>query len=68
MTTDLFYLLLPILVIDLLLKGTALIDLYRGPQESGQKWIWAFVIIFVSTFGPIIYFLFGRSKGVSSHD
>lgn len=68
MTTDLFFLLLPIIVIDLLLKGTALIDLLRSPQAVGQKWVWALVIIFISTFGPIIYFIFGRSKGVQSND
>lgn len=66
--TDLFILLLPIIVIDLLLKVIALIDLFRSTREGSHKWIWALIIVFVSTFGPIIYFLFGRSKGAHFRD
>ncbi|QQK81482.1 PLDc_N domain-containing protein [Salicibibacter cibi] len=63
MTTDLFLLILPIVLIDLTLKIVALIDLYRRPRANGPKWMWTLAILIVSTFGPIIYFIFGRSKG-----
>lgn len=63
MTTELFLLILPIVLIDLTLKTVALIDLYRRPKANGPKWLWTLVILLVSTFGPIIYFIFGRMKG-----
>lgn len=52
----------PIIVIDLILVVVALIDLSRRePQRvRGPKWAWVLVSLFISTLGPIAYFVFGR--------
>jgi uncharacterized membrane protein len=50
----------PVLIIQLALLVTALLDLIRRPQTRGPKWVWALVILFVNIIGPIIYFVFGR--------
>jgi len=52
----------PFIVVSLLLVLIAVIDLIRRPQTNGPKWIWALVILFISTLGPIIYFIFGRKE------
>ena len=56
-------LLIPLMVIQLGLTLAALIDLVRREQVVGEnKWIWAALVLFVSYFGPIIYFAFGRKE------
>lgn len=55
-------LLIPILIIQLALMTAALIDLARREKARGPKWVWALVIIFVNTIGPIIYFVIGREE------
>ena len=61
-TQQLMMIILPLAAIQLILMVVALIDLVRREPErvKGPKWAWALVCIFVSTFGPIAYFLFGR--------
>lgn len=53
-------LLAPVLIIQLLLLVIALIDLIRIEKTNGPKWVWSLVIILISFFGPITYFVFGR--------
>ncbi|WP_059170352.1 PLD nuclease N-terminal domain-containing protein [Bacillus sp. FJAT-27445] len=53
-------LLLPILFIQLILLVVAVVDLIRIEKTNGPKWAWALVILIISFFGPIIYFIFGR--------
>ncbi|OCA81559.1 transcriptional regulator [Bacillus sp. FJAT-27225] len=53
-------LLLPVLLISLILLVVALVDLVRSERTNGPKWVWALVIVMVSTLGPILYFVFGR--------
>ncbi|ALC90797.1 transcriptional regulator [Bacillus sp. FJAT-18017] len=53
-------LLLPVLLISLLLLVVALVDLIRIERTNGPKWVWAIVIVVITTFGPILYFVFGR--------
>jgi hypothetical protein len=64
-TTDEFMRLLPLLApliaIQLVLLAAALIDLIRRPRTRGPKWAWGLAIAFISIFGPLAYFLFGRS-------
>lgn len=55
-------LLLPLFILQLVLMTIALIDLSRNDDPNGPKWIWAIVIIFVNTIGPIIYFIFGKRR------
>jgi hypothetical protein len=54
--------LIPILVIQLGLLVWALDDLTRPTRrvKGDSKVVWALIIIFISYFGPILYFLVGR--------
>ncbi|MCC3356208.1 PLD nuclease N-terminal domain-containing protein [Bacillus sp. REN16] len=52
----------PIIVIQLILMVTALIDLARSEETNGPKILWVFVIILVSMIGPILYFVIGRKR------
>lgn len=62
MLTENLPVLLPLMVIQLILMATALISLARTKQTRGPKWMWVLLIIFVNTFGPVAYFIFGRSE------
>ncbi|EUJ45897.1 hypothetical protein PRIP_04583 [Listeria riparia FSL S10-1204] len=53
-------LLVPFIILYLILLVTALVDLIRHWSTRKVPVIWLIVIIFVSTIGPIIYFIFGR--------
>ncbi|MBC1285650.1 negative regulator of sigma-Y activity [Listeria booriae] len=53
-------LLVPFIILYLILLVTALVDLIRHWSTRQVPVIWLIVIIFVSTIGPIIYFIFGR--------
>lgn len=56
-------LLIPIVLIDLVLKLVVLIDLIRREQVAGgKKWLWAIVILAINYFGPVIYLVFGRKE------
>lgn len=54
--------LIPVLIIQLVLMISALVDLSRRPSTKGPKWVWALVIIFLNLIGPIIYFVAGRKE------
>lgn len=51
---------LPILIIGALLVFIALVDLFRHRDTQKNLLIWIFVILFVNTLGPILYFILGR--------
>jgi hypothetical protein len=55
-------LIIPILILQFTLLGFGLYDLTRPDRRvrGDNKLIWALVIIFVSLFGPLIYFMIGR--------
>ena len=53
-------LLAPLLIIQFGLIIVAIIDWIKIEQTNGPKWIWLLIILFISLFGPIIYFIFGR--------
>ena len=57
-------LILPLIVLQLVLLVAALYDLTRpGRRVRGDnKVVWALIIIFVTTIGPILYFLAGREE------
>ena len=48
---------------ELALKAAALVDIYRREDDGvrGKKWMWV-AALFVNTFGPISYFVFGRRR------
>ena len=52
--------LIPVLIIQLVLMISALVDLIRREHTRGPKWVWVLVILFVNYIGPIIYFVAGR--------
>jgi hypothetical protein len=54
--------LVPLIVLQLVLLVVALYDLTRPNRRvrGDSKVVWALIIIFVSTIGPILYFLAGR--------
>jgi hypothetical protein len=57
-------LILPLILLQVALLVAALIDVTRpGRQVRGDnKLIWVLIIIFVSLFGPLLYFLVGREE------
>ncbi len=55
-------LLIPIVLIELDLMITALVDAIRRPRTNGPKWMWIVVIILVNLIGPIVYFIVGRKE------
>ena len=60
--TGLIAILLPLIIVQVILLVAALYDLTRpGRRVRGDsKAMWALIVIFVSTIGPILYFLVGR--------
>ena len=55
-------LLIPVVLIELGLMVTALVDLVRRAQTRGPKWVWALVIVLINFIGPIVYFVAGRKE------
>jgi hypothetical protein len=53
---------LPIIVISAALTLFAVVDCIRSTQTNGPKWMWLLIIVFVSTLGPVLYFVFGRRQ------
>ena len=61
-TGALIAILLPLIILEVVLLVAALYDLTRPNRrvKGDRKVGWALIIIFVSTIGPILYFLTGR--------
>jgi Phospholipase_D-nuclease N-terminal len=59
---DLLALLIPLIALQLILLVAAIYDLTRPDRRvrGDNKIVWALVILFISLFGPLIYFLIGR--------
>ncbi|MCP1122805.1 PLD nuclease N-terminal domain-containing protein [Bacillus sp. 3103sda1] len=55
-------LLLPLLILQVILISVALWDLLKRDHSNEYKWLWAAIIVFVSIFGPILYFTVGRRE------
>jgi hypothetical protein len=55
-------LLIPLFLLQLVLTVAALADIIRNRRTRGPEWIWILIVIFVSTIGPIIYFIAGREE------
>lgn len=55
--------LIPFIVVQVAFGLIALIHVLRHPHyRFGNKIMWAFVVMLVNIFGPIIYFVFGRGE------
>lgn len=60
---NLLLIIAPLIVLQIILLVAAMLDLVkRDKVTGGNKVIWALVIIFISTIGPIVYFIFGRNE------
>jgi hypothetical protein len=55
-------LLIPVVLIELALLVTALVDLIRREKTRGPKWVWVLVIVLFNFIGPIVYFVAGRKE------
>ncbi|MGG0276387.1 PLD nuclease N-terminal domain-containing protein [Bacillus rhizoplanae] len=53
-------LLLPLLILQVILISVALWDLLKRDFSNEYKWLWVAIIVFISIFGPILYFTVGR--------
>lgn len=54
-------LVLPIIIIQLILQVASLISLVRSEGvQSGNKIIWAIIIVVFSLLGPVLYWTVGR--------
>lgn len=52
----------PILILQFILMVTAIISCTKQEDTNGPKWLWVLLILFVSLFGPILYFVIGRKN------
>lgn len=56
-------LLAPLVLIELIILGVALVDLIRREQvKYFPKWGWALIILLINFIGPIIYLIIGRDE------
>jgi hypothetical protein len=55
-------LVIPVIIIQIILLVTGLLDLIKQPATRGPKWMWALIIPFVQIIGPILYFTLGRKE------
>ncbi|MFO7697127.1 MAG: PLD nuclease N-terminal domain-containing protein [Anaerolineae bacterium] len=58
-------LLIPLLLLEVGLMASALIDLSRrqaSQVRGGNKLLWILVIVLISLFGPLAYYLYGRQE------
>jgi hypothetical protein len=61
---DILGLILPLIVLQVGLLIWGLIDLMQPERRvrGDNKAVWALIIVFVSFFGPLIYFIVGRES------
>lgn len=52
----------PFIIIQGILLLVAIIDWAKAAQTEKPRWGWFFVIVFLNIIGPILYFIFGRSR------
>ena len=58
---DYLPIIIPLLILQLILLVTAIVHLVRNDRlDQANKIIWALVIVFVNSIGPIVYLVFGR--------
>lgn len=62
MSERLWWLLAPLVIVELGMRIFALTRLARARRVRGQKWAWALIIVFVSLAGWIAFLLVGQSE------
>ena len=53
-----------VLLFVILIPLIALVDIFRSNFDGSKKTIWVIVVIFLNTFGAILYFLIGRNQKI----
>jgi len=53
---------IPIVALDFILSGVAIVNLVKKPVSASNKIAWVLAITLVTTFGPIIYLVFGSKQ------
>ncbi len=52
----------PLIILQFILALVVIVDISCNGATNGPKWLWIIVALFVSTIGPILYFIFGRKS------
>jgi hypothetical protein len=52
----------PIIILQVILAAAALVSLIKQEETTGPKWMWVFIILFIGTIGPILFFVLGRKS------
>jgi len=52
----------PLVILDLILKITALVSCVKEEKTNGPKWVWIVITLCISMIGPVLYFVIGRPK------
>lgn len=52
----------PLLVVQVILTLTALIDWIKQEHTRGPKILWLLIILFISMLGPVLYFIIGKKE------
>ncbi len=55
-------LVMPLILINLVLIFICLKDLFKREKVTGNKWLWAGIIIFIQLLGPVLYLVLGRKE------
>jgi uncharacterized BrkB/YihY/UPF0761 family membrane protein len=66
--TTLIVMLIPLVLIQLGLNIFATYDIYRHQGAKNSTVVWLVVIWFISMFGAILYFVFGRKEEFDERD
>ncbi|MBS7007764.1 PLD nuclease N-terminal domain-containing protein [Anaerostipes sp.] len=55
--------LIPVILLELVLMGTALVHVLRHPDyRFGNRVFWVLTVVFIQFLGPVAYFVFGRGE------
>ena len=55
--------LVPVIALEMILMITALVHVLRHKDyKRGNRILWIFVVVFFQFFGPVLYFVLGRSE------
>lgn len=63
---NVFLVLLPVILIQLVLQIAALVNLYKRDKSQirwNNKAVWILIIVLGEIIGPIVYFVLGRIEG-----
>ncbi|WP_026073354.1 PLDc N-terminal domain-containing protein [Robertmurraya massiliosenegalensis] len=53
---------MPLIILQAILAISALVNCFKQEETNGPKWMWVIIILCISLFGPIIYFIMGPKK------